>query len=141
MSMSAALAYRWDGEQSRLVFQTTPDSYDAPKLIRFVQHLKRELRGAKCILVWDGLPAHKSTRMKKFLAKQTAWLSIVSLPGYAPDLNPVEALWSNIKGQELANLCAADLTETGYALRRGIRRVRRRTDLPHAFLNHAGLFF
>lgn len=61
-------------------------------------------------------------------------------PGYAPDLNPVEAVWGNVTGQELANLCAGDLGESAGALRRGMARVRRRRDLGFAFLHHAGTF-
>jgi transposase len=138
MSMSAALGYRWDGKRCRLVFQTKPDSYDTQSLIVFIKQLKRELRGTKCILVWDGLPAHKSNVMKAYLAEQRAWLSVKMLPGYSPDLNPVEALWGNVKGQELANLCAADLGEAADALRRGIKRVRQRPELAWAFLQHSG---
>lgn len=63
------------------------------------------------------------------------------LPGYAPHLNPVEYLWGNLKGQELANLCAVDLGEVGAALRAGIARLRRQPKLAFAFLPHAGLFF
>lgn len=138
--MSAALGYRWDGRRCRLVFQTKPDSYDTQSLIGFLKQLKREFRSARCILVWDGLPAHKSKVMKAFVAAQRSWLSVVMLPGYCPDLNPVEALWGNVKGQELANLCAADLGETAVALRRGIKRVRNRPDLARGFLKHTGLF-
>lgn len=141
MSVSAALAYRWDGKRSRLFFQTTPDSYNTEKLMAFLTHLKRELRGQPCILIWDGLPAHKSTRMQEYLARQRDWLLVERLPGYAPDLNPVEAVWGNVKGQELANLCAKDLGESANALRRGMARVRRRRELGVAFLHHAGLFF
>jgi DDE superfamily endonuclease len=36
------------------------------------------------------------------------WLTIERLPAYAPELNPVEALWGNVKGQECANLYAPD---------------------------------
>jgi transposase len=140
MSMSAALAYRWDGKKCRLVFQTKPDSYNTQSLILFLKYLRRELRGQKCILIWDGLPAHKSNEMKAFLGTQTDWLSVVMLPGYCPDLNPVEALWGNVKGQELANLCALDLGEVADALKLGIGRVRRRLTLAWSFLKHAGLF-
>jgi putative transposase len=63
------------------------------------------------------------------------------LPGYAPDLNPVETLWGNIKGQELANRCAEDLTEVARAIRRGMHRVRKSGKLPFSFLQHAGLSF
>ena len=45
MSVSAALAYRWDGGHSRLFFQTCPDSYNTDRLIGFLRALKRELRG------------------------------------------------------------------------------------------------
>jgi transposase len=63
------------------------------------------------------------------------------LPGYSPDLNPVETLWGNIKGQELANRCAEDLAELDAAVRGGMKRVRRSRRLPLSFLEHAGLSF
>jgi len=141
MSIAAALAFSWDGQRSRLFFETKPDSYNTESLITFLKGLKKELRGQKCILIWDGLPAHKSCEMKAFLQTQRAWLTVEMLPGYSPDLNPVETLWSNVKGQELANLCADDLGEVADALRRGLRRVAARDDLARAFLEHAGLFF
>ncbi len=74
------------------------------------------LGGQKVILVWDGLPAHKSRVMQGYLWRQRRWLRVERLPGYAPDLNPVEMLWGNIKGQELANRCAEDLDEAVAAL-------------------------
>ena len=93
------------------------------------------------MLIWDGLPAHKSREMSAYLAGQRRWLTVERLPGYAPDLNPVEVLWGNIKGQELANLCPDDLGDVAAALRAGMARVRRRPTLARAFLKHAGLSF
>jgi hypothetical protein len=49
--------------------------------------------------------------MKQYLESQRSWLEVETLPGYSPDLNPVEDLWGNIKGQELANRCVAGLGE------------------------------
>src|SRR5206468_6543098 len=63
----------------------------------------------------------------------------VRLPGYAPDLNPTELVWGNVKGQELANLCSDNLGEVERAGRTGLRRVRRAPTLAFAFLRHAGL--
>ena len=141
MSISAALAYRWDGKRSRLFFQTRPGSYDSESLIAFLKDLRPHFRGKKAILVWDGLPAHKSRIMSAYLRAQRPWLHVERLPGYAPHLNPVETLWGNVKGQELANRCADDLAEIATALRSGMGRVRRSGDLPFAFLRHAGLSF
>lgn len=141
LSIAAALGYRWDGARSRLFFQTRRDSYNGKSLITFLKDLRRELRGRKAVLVWDGLPAHKSQLMTDYLRRQRHWLRVEKLPGYAPALNPVETLWGNLKGQELANRCAEDLAEAGTAVRSGMRRVRRSRKLPFSFLKHAGLSF
>ena len=141
MSISTVLGYRWDGARSRLFFQTRKGSYNTESLIAFLEDLRRELRGKKVILVWDGLPAHKSHAMQDYLLQQRDWLTVERLPGYAPDLNPVETLWGNIKGQELANRCADDLEELDTAVRSGMARVEDSGKLPFSFLKHAKLFF
>ena len=141
LSVAAALAYSWEGKRSRLFFQTKPDNYNEDSLIGFLEDLKREFRGKKCILIWDGLPGHKSTKMKSYLASRKEWLIVEMLPGYSPHLNPVEALWGNVKGEELANLCADDLAEVAGALRNGLARVGNGKEYAYSFLHHAGLFF
>jgi transposase len=141
MSVCAALGYRWDGRRSCLFFQTREGSYNSESLIPFLSDLHRDLGGRKAILIWDGLPAHKSRAMKEYLGRERHWLRVERLPGYAPDLNPVETLWGNIKGQELANRCADDLAEADTAIRSGMTRVRRSSHLPISFLKHAGLSF
>lgn len=137
--MCAALAYRWDGTRCRLYFATRPGTYETVSLIEFLAALRRHFRGQHVILIWDGLPAHRSRLMQAYLARQTAWLTIERLPGYAPELNPVEAVWGNVKGQELANKCAADLGDAAAALESGLLRVGASRTLPHRFLQHAGL--
>lgn len=48
-------------------------------------------------LVLDSLPAHKTAAVKKFVASMQERLTLHFLPGYAPDLNPDEWVWSHIK--------------------------------------------
>jgi len=139
LPISAALGYRWDGKRCRLWFQTRPGSYNDKRLIAFVCDLKKHLRGQAAILIWDGLSAHKSRKMKQYLESQRSWLQVEMLPGYSPDLNPVEDLWSNIKGQELANRCVAGLGEAENGVCSGMARVRQ-SKLPFSLLHHAGLF-
>jgi len=141
LSISAALGFRWDGKKSQLFFQTRPDSYNAETLISFLEDLRRELRGRKVILIWDGLPAHKSKIMMAYLNSQRRWLEVVRLPGYAPDLNPVETLWSSLKGKDLSNLCRDRLSEIDAAVKKGLRRISRSRTLAFSFLKHTGLSF
>ncbi len=79
--------------------------------------------------------------MKDYLQSQRRWLSEERLPGEAPDLNPVEMLWGNLKGQELANRCSEGVGEAASAVGRGMARVRQSQQLSFAFLHHAGLSF
>jgi len=141
LSVCAALGFRWDGRRSRLYFQTRPGSYASESLISFLQDLKRHLRGQKATLVWDGLPSHKSGLMAEYMRRQRHWLRVERLPGYAPDLNPVETVWGNVKGQEMANVCADDLADVDSAVLAGLNRVRRSRTLAFSFLARAGLSF
>jgi hypothetical protein len=101
---------RWDARRTRFYFHTQPGSYKDVSLIRFLRALKRHFRGQRVMLIWDGLGAHKSGLMTSYLARQRAWLTVERLPAYAPELNPVEQVWGNVKGTELANVCAVELT-------------------------------
>jgi transposase len=138
-SIAAALCYGIGGGAATDVFHVQAGSYDTASLIGVLQQLRRLLGGQKATLVWDGLGAHRSRAMRAFLATQRDWLVVERLPAYAPDLNPVEALWSNLKGQELANLACDTLGEVVQATWQGIERVRRAWWLPYSFLRRAGL--
>jgi transposase len=80
--------------------------------------------------VWDGLPAHRSKLMRAWLGRQRSWLVVEPLPAYAPELNPVEPLWSDLKGVELANLAGDSLDDGTAAAERGIQRIRTPTIWP-----------
>jgi len=95
--------------------------------------------GHRVVLIWDGLSAHWSTKMRAFLDSQHDWLTAERLPAYAPELNPVEGLWANLKDLELANLPTTTLAEVADATEAGIQRVCKRDSLVVGFLAHTGL--
>jgi hypothetical protein len=138
-SMAAALCYGIGGGGAQLCFHVQAGNYNTDSLIQVLGELRRFLGGQKATLLWDGLGAHRSHAMQAWLATQRHWLVTERLPAYAPDLNPVEALWSNIKGQELANLACDTLGEVITAAWQGIERVRAVWWLPYSFLRRAGL--
>ena len=139
VSMAAGLCYGSRGGGAALAFHHQPGAYNTDTLIQALDQLRRFLGGQKATLVWDGLPAHRSLAMAAWLRRQRSWLVVEPLPGYAPDLNPVEALWSSLKGVELANLAGNSLQEVIAAAERGIQRIRDTHHLAYSFLRHCGL--
>ena len=60
-------------------------------------------------------------------------------PATPPELNPVEPLWSSLKGVELANLAGDTLDDVIAAAERGIQRIGRTPHLAYSFLRYCGL--
>ena len=139
VSMAAGLCYGSRGGGAQLAFHHQVDADDTDSLIDALEGLRRALGGQKATLLWDGLPAHRSKKMRAWLGRQRSWLVVEPLPGYAPELNPVEALWSNLKGVELANLAGDTLQDVITAAERGIQRIRDTHHLAYSFLRHCGL--
>jgi hypothetical protein len=140
MSMSAALCYRPDRCAAQLVFATQPGAYNTETLIGFLADLRSHLgTDAKITLLWDGLPSHRSRDMTEFIASCRDWLRVERLPAYAPELNPVEGLWGNVKGTELANRCPDTIGEAMRAACTGLERVGNDSDLCFALLRQTGL--
>jgi DDE superfamily endonuclease len=138
-SMAAALCYGSLGGGAAVAFHHQVGAYDTQTLIGALEGLRGFLGGQKATLLWDGLPAHRSRAMRAWLRGQRSWLVVEPLPGYAPDLNPVEALWASLKGVELANLAGESLAEVTAAAERGIHRIRSTPHLAYSFLRHCGL--
>ena len=65
----------------------------------FVTLLRRMMRhrSKPVHLVVDGLPAHKTVPVKDYVASTNGMLTLHFLPGYAPELNPDEQVWSHMK--------------------------------------------
>jgi transposase len=138
-SMAAAICYGVRGGGAQLAFHVTAGNYDTDTLVEVLQGLRRFLGGEKATLLWDGLPSHRSRAMQAWLNRQRSWLVVERLPAYAPELNPVEGLWSCLKAVELANLTSPSLAEVIAQAHKGIQRVRRTPHLAYSFLRHAGL--
>jgi DDE superfamily endonuclease len=114
-------------------------SYNTDALIGVLDQLGTFYTGQRVVVIWDGLSSHWSTRMRAYLDSQRDWLRAERLPAYAPELNPVEYLWANLKDLELANLPGATLADVADAATQGIQRVCTSDDLVAGFLAHTGL--
>jgi hypothetical protein len=76
--------------------------------------------------------------MRTFLHAHADWLSVVRLPGYAPELNPTEGVWANLKNG-LGNLAARSVDDLARIVRTRLKRMQYCPDLINGFLAETGL--
>ena len=74
--MAAACCYGADGTSAELVFGMRAGTYDEDSLIGFVEELHAHLGEEKVSLIWDGLPSHRSKKMKACIVSQRSWLVV-----------------------------------------------------------------
>ena len=94
---------------------------------------------APVILCWDNLNTHVSKAMRTFTQSHRDWLTVVQLPAYAPELNPVEGVWANMKNS-LGNLAACSTPDQLAAVvKNRLKRIQYRPALIDGFLAQTGL--
>jgi putative transposase len=102
VSVIGALTVSPVAQRPGFYFATAVDGYfSAERVVEFLRDLLRHLPG-KVVVLWDGGGNHKGPVIRKFLGRNKR-LRLERLPAYAPDLNPVEAVWSWLKYGQLAN--------------------------------------
>lgn len=72
--------------------------------------------------------------MKDFLARKRGRVHLVALPGYSPELNPVELLWSQLK-RDLKNTVFLSLEDLTKVLVEKIEEIRKNTKLLASFFH------
>jgi putative transposase len=88
--------------------------------------------GGPLVLVWDNLNTHTSAAMAGLIGARD-WLTVIQLPPYAHELNPVELVWSHLK-RSLANLAKRNLTQLTALVKTRLRRMQYRPALLGGFL-------
>jgi DDE superfamily endonuclease len=61
-------------------FRLFPGAIRSPQIIEFLSHLLRHVPG-KLLIVWDGLPGHRSRATWEFIREQRGRLWVEFLPG------------------------------------------------------------
>jgi len=115
-----------------IYFQIHEESVKADQVIEFLEHLQRHVRG-KILVIWDGLPAHRSKKVAEYLGTTEGRVWVERLPAYAPELNPIEYLWGHIKNTDLANFTPKELWELSAAARKALVRTRKSPRYIQAF--------
>jgi transposase len=97
----------------------------------------REL-AAPVVWVWDNLPVHLAPQLADFAGQNKDWLRVYRLPAYAPELNPVEGIWSLLK-RAIANFAAPGLDALARIVKRKLKKIQYRPHLITGCLAGTGL--
>ena len=91
-------------------------------MIQFFQHLLRQIQG-EIVVVLDNAGIHRAKVTQAFVELHER-LSLVFLPPYAPELNPIELVWAYVKRNVLGNFCARSVAVLKAKLVTAWQRVR-----------------
>ncbi len=93
--------------------------------------------GGPVVLVWDNLNTHVSRTMHELIAARLR-LTVYQLPPYAPELNPVEGVWSHLE-RSLANLTKHSLGQLTALVKTRLKRMQYRPRLIEGLISKTGL--
>jgi len=120
-------------------FRLYEGTIQGPQILNYLAPLQRHLKG-QLILVWDRLPAHRSRLVQDSLARQRR-IEQEWLPAYAPEFNPVEYLWGQLKQHPLGNFCPDHLGPLHWEPRKALERLRKRPGIIACCWKQAALPF
>lgn len=133
------IAYSGLSRKPKLLLKIKKGSVVSEDILVSLSHLRRHVKGG-IFLFWDGLPSHRSKMVQEWIKGNSSWLMTFRFPAYAPELNPVEYLWSASKAKDFANFCPKDTFELEKRIRKSRERIRKSPDLLRGFLKKSGLF-
>ena len=102
LTMAGLIVFTPKCNNPRALFRLQAGAMDTQDFIGLLQDIKVEMKERKLLLIWDGLPAHRSKKVVAYINSQKHWLRVERYPAYAPELNPVELLWSPMKTKDLS---------------------------------------
>jgi transposase len=119
-----------------LRFRLFTGSFTGPVFIDFLRRLLRDSGGRKVHLIVDGHPVHHAKRVSAWVRAHQRQIELHFLPGYSPELNPVELLNHDVKANAAGRRRAQTAAELASELRAYVRRRQRQPEVIVAFFQH-----
>ena len=116
--------------KGELYFTCYHGSFTGPVFLTWLDRLIRHL-DRKIHLIVDGHPVHRRVTVRDWLAHRVDSIEMHFLPGYAPELNPVELLNSDIK-RHVAQANPANPAELAAAAASHLRRRQNQPEILKA---------
>jgi transposase len=128
VSIMAALTLSPIRRRLGLYFRTLVNgSFNGARVAAFLRQLLRHIRG-RILVIWDRWNGHRGPDVRAVEADHPR-LKLESLPPYAPQLNPVEHVWSHLKWATLCNFAPADSEELDRAIGPALRTTAKQRSL------------
>ncbi|PIR16869.1 MAG: transposase [Deltaproteobacteria bacterium CG_4_10_14_0_2_um_filter_43_8] len=105
----------------------------------FINQLSLSIRG-KIFVVWDNLRCHKSKKVYDYLDSQHR-ISCFYFPPYAPELNPVEYVWSYLKSSPLSNFAPKNFDELSEKSKSAFHHLKYKHRLLTSLVKHSPIPF
>ena len=138
VSVVAALSVSPRRQRLGLYFHADPRHYiTAETVVDFLRKVLQRLRG-RVIVVWDGGSSHKGPLIRALLWRYPR-LHLERLPAYAPELNPVELLWSYLKHGRLANFVPRNIWHLDHVVHEHLLAARQAAALLRSFWKRSKL--
>ena len=120
----------------RLRFRLFTGSFSGSVFIDFLGRLLRDCRGQKVHLIVDGHPVHRAKAVSAWVGRHGERIELHFLPGYSPELNPVELLNHDVKANAAGRRRPRSASELRAELRGYLRRRQRQPEVLVRFFNH-----
>lgn len=132
------------GQRSRMIYRVRLHRGRKGERRSFAEHdyaalldAAHQQLGGSIVLVWDNPNTHLSHAMRAYIAARDR-LTVYRLPAYAPELNPVEGVWSSMK-HGLGNLLVDGLDALNATIKTRLKRMQYRPGLINGFFAETGL--
>ena len=112
-------------------------NFHGDSVVRFIEDVRRRIHGPMTLL-WDAIRIHLGKPVSDYLATHRR-IVVEPFPPYAPELNPVDYVWSYVKYDRLPNFCPSGLSELRTRITAEFRRLQKQPDLLESLFRRAGL--
>ena len=125
--------------QGSLYVQVHAKTVKSTEVVGFLTHLLFHVPG-NLLVLWDRARIHDSEELEEFCAlDRDHRLTLEFFPRYAPELDPQEYVWRQMKHVDFRNYSSHSIDDLWMRLRQATRRLRRRAGLLRNLIRHAGL--
>jgi transposase len=119
-----------------LRFRLFVGSFNGPVFIDFLRRLLRDVAGRRVHLIVDGHPVHRAKLVSAWVGRHAERIQLHFLPGYSPELNPVELLNHDVKANAAGRRRPRSASELRNELHGYLRHRQRQPEVLVRFFDY-----